>query len=226
MGFFDKMKETLTSTSTGVTQKINSTTDIMKCNTKIKNNEKEIEKLIYQVGSEHVSRHLFDDVSEHAALFDQIKALQAENQSITAEIERIKEEQENARLAEEARRQDAAMQRELAKRQQEAKIQQELKNMQGGARPNPYPAPFPAQQPQPAASAAAKFCPNCGQPNEADAMFCAFCGNRFAPAAPEPAAEEVPEVQEVPADDVIPANDDFLSPEESAPVENTEDTEM
>lgn len=130
MGFFDKMKETLTSTSTGVTQKINSTTDIMKCNTKIKNNEKEIEKLIYQVGSEHVSRHLFDDVSEHAALFDQIKALQAENQSITAEIERIKEEQENARLAEEARRQDAAMQRELAKRQQEAKIQQELKNMQ------------------------------------------------------------------------------------------------
>lgn len=206
MSFFDKMKETFTTTSTGVTQKINSTTDIMKYNTKIKNNEKEIERLIYQVGKEQVSSHLFDEESEHAHLFSQIKKLQTENQSITAEIERIKEEQENARLAEEARKQEAAIQKEVARRQQEAKVQQELRNRQV------YSQPMPQLEPN-LSAADMKFCPNCGQPNEKDSMFCAYCGSRFTP------------VQESAAEDSLP-DDDFLSMPDPAPAEDSESTEV
>ena len=92
MRLFDKMKSSISSAGTGVSQKISYTTDTAKLNSQIRNNDKEIEKLTYQVGLKCVQVHLNDTGSEYEELFAQIRSLQETNAAHQAEIQRLTEE--------------------------------------------------------------------------------------------------------------------------------------
>lgn len=102
MGFLDKLRDTVSVEE--VSKKVTDTTNMMKLNNQMKNNEKEIDRLTFQAGRQLVSRHLHEEGTEYEEVFSMIRRLQAENQEVLAEIQRKKEEQEAARQ-EELRRQ-------------------------------------------------------------------------------------------------------------------------
>lgn len=103
MKFFDKMKDSISLAGTGVSQKVSCTADTMKLNSQIRNNDKKIEKLVYQVGLKCVQLHLDNPSSEYEELFGQIRHLQELNKTHQEEIKRLSEEWE---LQEQLRQQE------------------------------------------------------------------------------------------------------------------------
>lgn len=73
MSFFDRMKDSVTLAGVGASKKVSCTADTIKLNNSIRDNEKEIEKLTYQVGVKCVEQHLRDENSEYEELFSQIR---------------------------------------------------------------------------------------------------------------------------------------------------------
>ena len=109
MSFFDRMKDSLSVAGAEVSQKVSQTSDTLKWNNQIRNNEKEIEKIIYQVGAQCVKNHLSETETEYEALFSQIRRYQAENQHLQEQIQALNE----------------ACERQTQNRQQEMKERQE-----------------------------------------------------------------------------------------------------
>ena len=81
MKFFDKMKNSVSAVGTEVSQKVSYTADTIKLNNQIHNNDKEIEKLVYQTGLKCVKLHLDSKNSEYEELFVQIRQLQELNKT-------------------------------------------------------------------------------------------------------------------------------------------------
>lgn len=123
-----------------------------------------------------------------------------------------KEEAEKARQEEE-RRQQEKIERERQRQAEIAELQRRLQELQNQSAdvtvapmqrstpvvppvpaPQPAPVPKPAPAPQPAPvpkpapvqQPAMVFCPNCGQKNVADSLFCASCGQRIGNSQPSP----------------------------------------
>ena len=86
MKFFDKMKDSVSAVGTGVSQKVSYTADTIKLNNQIHNNDKEIEKLVYQTGLRCVKLHLDNQNSEYEELFVQIRHLQELNKTYQEEL--------------------------------------------------------------------------------------------------------------------------------------------
>lgn len=86
MKFFDKMKDSVSAVGTGVSQKVSYTADTIKLNNQIHNNDKEIEKLVYQIGLRCVKLHLDNQNSEYEELFVQIRHLQELNKTYQEEL--------------------------------------------------------------------------------------------------------------------------------------------
>lgn len=86
MKFFDKMKDSVSSVGAGVSQKVSYTADTIKLNNQIHNNNKEIEKLVYQTGLKCVKLHLDNQNSEYEELFVQIRHLQELDKTYQEEL--------------------------------------------------------------------------------------------------------------------------------------------
>lgn len=86
MKFFDKMKDSVSAVGTGVSHKVSYTADTIKLNNQIHNNDKEIEKLVYQTGLKCVKLHLDNQNSEYEELFVQIRHLQELNKTYQEEL--------------------------------------------------------------------------------------------------------------------------------------------
>lgn len=89
MAFFDKMKDSISVAGQGVQQKAKTATESVRIGNMIKNNERMIEKLIYQVGVQCVKNHIDDSESEYEELFNEIIRLRIENQEYEAEIQSL-----------------------------------------------------------------------------------------------------------------------------------------
>ena len=78
MGFFDNLKSSLTETGQNLSQKAKDTTEIFRLTNLNKTKEKEIEKVIYQIGSTYYANYRDECVEKMPELAAQIKSLQDE----------------------------------------------------------------------------------------------------------------------------------------------------
>lgn len=192
MNFFNRMKDSISSAGTGVSQKVSYTADTVKLNNQIRGNEKEIEKLIYQVGQKCVQLHLNDTDSEYEELFGQIRQYQAANSAHRAEIQRLEEDlkrQEQMRQQELKEKQER---REQEKREREELKQQQIQKRQEQAWAETNKQMYQEQQAgmQNQLDETTKLCKNCNQRSDLDARFCVFCGEPFATDSTESHTEE------------------------------------
>lgn len=117
MGFLDKMKTSVT----GVTEKQKYAMSIKKVSGQIQACRDEIDRLTEQVGSQCVANHLEQTDTEYEELFAAIRSQKEQILLAEAEIQRLREQQEE----EESARQQALQEKEAADRAAHQKAQEE-----------------------------------------------------------------------------------------------------
>ena len=224
MAFWSDLGKKISDTTQSVVEKTKTSTDIMRLNGLISDEERNVQRIYAEIGRKYMELHGADGDPDFAGLMQEYQTSKAKMEEYRSQIRRNKhllicagcgaeipemvlyctrcgaENPVGKRLAEEQRQREEA---ERAAR--EADLQA---------------AAVPPTEPQP------EFCARCGQPRTAGAMFCTFCGAQFVPpvaAAPvEPPAAPVapaapaptPAAPETPAPEAVPAPE---APEASAP---------
>ena len=72
MAFFDRMKDSLTTAGQEVSQKAKNATENVRLGNLIKNNDKMVDKLLYQVGLKYYEAHGQEEGTEYQELFAEI----------------------------------------------------------------------------------------------------------------------------------------------------------
>ena len=214
MAFWSDLGKKISDTTQSVVEKTKTSTDIMRLNGLISDEERNVQRIYAEIGRKYMELHGADGDPDFAGLMQEYQTSKAKMEEYRSQIRRNKhllicagcgaeipetvlyctrcgaENPVGKRLAEEQRQREEA---ERAAR--EADLQA---------------AAVPQTEPQP------EFCARCGQPRTAGAMFCTFCGAQFVPpvaAAPAPVAPEAP-APESPAPEAAPAP---VAPEAPAP---------
>ena len=78
MAMLDKMKDSINAAGQGISTKIKDGLESERISAKIRDDEKMIEKLIYQVGVQCVKRHAEEAETEYEELFAEIRRLRAQ----------------------------------------------------------------------------------------------------------------------------------------------------
>ena len=177
MSFLDRMKNSVSLAGVGASKKVSCTADTIKLNNFIRDNEKEIERLTYQVGVKCVEQHLTDESSEYEEMFSQIRRCRAENEAYKEEIQRLADDyeeqmqkhQQEMRERQEQREWERIQKRELKQKQADFERQQEI---------------------QWKLDESIRVCQKCNQRNEIDAKFCVYCGNPILPGEPKVAPQK------------------------------------
>ena len=78
MAMLDKMKDSINAAGQGISTKIKDGLESERISAKIRDDEKMIEKLIYQVGVQCVKRHAEEAGTEYEELFAEIRRLRAQ----------------------------------------------------------------------------------------------------------------------------------------------------
>lgn len=193
MSLLNRMKDSVSSAGIGVSQKFSYTAETMKLNNKIRNNEKEIEKLIAQVGQRCLELHFDDSDSEYEEFFTEIRRYQEENEKHQAEIQRLSEEEQAQARQRQLEMQQRQEQREQERKEREAKKQQEALLKQQEEQLKKQEKQLKQQEEQLKQQEerlrqkelqkrwdqATWICPKCGERNDPDAKFCVHCGNPY-----------------------------------------------
>ncbi len=231
MSFFNDLGKKISDTTHNVVEKTKTSTDTMRLNGLINDEERNINGAYLNIGKKYVELHAENAEPEFTEYLSAIIASQKKIEEYREQIRKNKhllicqscgeeipetvlfctkcgaENPVGKRLAEERAAQEAAERaaREAAAAAQQAAAQQAAMQQQ-------Y-----VQTPQNAGNApAAEFCTSCGKPRMAGAMFCTGCGTRFVPAE-NPVPSE-PVVSPIPAP-VVPKKEST----ETTPIpENTE----
>ena len=216
MAFWSDLGKKISDTTQSVVEKTKTSTDIMRLNGLISDEERNVQRIYAEIGRKYMELHGADGDPDFAGLMQEYQTSKAKMEEYRSQIRRNKhllicagcgaeipetvlyctrcgaENPVGKRLAEEQRQREEA---ERAAR--EADLQA---------------AAVPQTEPQP------EFCARCGQPRTAGAMFCTFCGAQFVPpvaAAPvEPPAAPAAPAPESPAPEAAPAP---AAPETPAP---------
>lgn len=221
MAFWSDLGKKISDTTQSVVEKTKTSTDIMRLNGLISDEERNVQRIYAEIGRKYMELHGADGDPDFAGLMQEYQTSKAKMEEYRSQIRRNKhilicagcgaeipetvlyctrcgaENPVGKRLAEEQRQREEA---ERAAR--EADLQA---------------AAVPQTEPQP------EFCARCGQPRMAGAMFCTFCGAQFVPpvaAAPvEPPAAPAAPAPEVPAPEAAPApaEPEAPAPESPAP---------
>ncbi len=211
MAFFDRLKTSVT----GLTEQQKYASSIRKVTSQIEDCKNQIANLTQQIGARFVENHLNETDTEFEDLLSGIRQCNEQIASFEAEIERLKAQQ----AAEEAARQQALQEKEAAERAAREQAREEREAQKAAAQqaqqavvppvnaaPQQAAVPPTDTAPQQGSFGAPgiKYCTVCGQPNDKDALFCIYCGNRFE-AMPTPVAEGIPAPAAVQAAEGIPA---------------------
>lgn len=143
MDFFSKMKGNL-----------QSTTDGLKFQMQIKENEKKIEGFLYQVGVACYNQHREEYDTEYEAFFKEIRVLQEENRKIQLQIQ--------------------GMNAPKTCQQCGAENNKEAKFCVGCGSPLGMQNPVVASQ-----SLGSKVCGSCNHANKEGCLFCVNCGSKL-----------------------------------------------
>lgn len=173
MAFFDRMKDSLTTAGQEVSQKAKNATENVRLGNLIKNNDKMVEKLVYQVGLKYYAAHGQEEGTEYQELFAEINRLKAENAAYQQELDNLAATNKCPQCG--------------------------FGNNAGAKFCISCGAPLTQAPAAPVQTAAGKCCDKCGALNDAEALFCTECGNRLntQPAEPEVKKQMVYEVPEV-----------------------------
>lgn len=217
MSFFNDLGKKITDTTHNVVEKTKTSTDTMRLNGMINDEERNINAAYLNIGKKYVELHADHAEPEFTEFFAAITESQKKISEYRDQIRKNKhllicqscgaeipetvlfctkcgaENPVGKRLAEERAAQEAAERaaREAAAAQQQAAAQQ-YAAQQAAAQQAAAQQTYAQAQPA-AAPANTEFCTNCGKPRMAGAMFCTGCGTRFVPAeAPVSAAPAAP----------------------------------
>lgn len=195
-GFFDRMRDSVSAAGTEVNQKMSCAAETMKLNNQIRNNDKEIDKLIFQVGKRYVEEHLMDQGDVYEDLLAQIRNYKSQNGAYEEEIQRLNRESEEQTRMRRQEMKEKQEQRERERREKEALKQQraEAAREQWAEKAREQYTEAAGEQPseifkeqktegvkeQETAVESGKTCSKCNQVNELDAKFCVYCGTPFA----------------------------------------------
>lgn len=185
MALFDKMKDSISVASQGVSQKAKNATESMKIGNQIKANERMIEKLTHQVGVQCVKNHVNETNTEYAELFSEILRLREENAGLQMTLQTLAVGNVCPQCG--------------FSNNQSAKFCISCGN--------------PLNMAQPAA-AGGRQCAACGSWNAEDAMFCTECGQRLGEAVPA-APTEAPVNEPVMVQEEAPVNEPVTVQEEA-----------
>ena len=153
MGFFDNLKSSLTETGQDLSQKAKDTTEIFRLTNLNKTKEKEIEKVIYQIGSTYYANYRDECMEKMPELAAQIKSLQDEIAANKEMIEKLSTEEICPQCG---------------------------KKVNPGSKFCIYcgtALEAPAEQPE--EKVEVKVCKTCGKPLEEGAVFCTNCGTKI-----------------------------------------------
>ena len=150
MGFFDNVRSSLTETSQDLTQKAKDTTEIFRLGNLNKTKEKEIEKVIYQIGLKFYSEQQEECMKKFPELTMQLKTLQEEIAANKEMIEKLSVEEVCTNCG---------------------------KKLNPGSKFCIY-CGTPVEKEKKDVSCSGKACSACGAPLEEDAMFCTNCGTK------------------------------------------------
>ena len=168
MAMLDKMKDSINAAGQGISTKIKDGLESERISAKIRDDEKMIEKLIYQVGVQCVKRHAEEAGTEYEELFAEIRRLRAQ----------IEKEKEALRLATEVK--------PCPQCGYGNKISSKFCVKCGSS--------LTVKENLDASNIKEKYCTNCGFKNDGDALFCINCGNKLEEESqqimPEPEPEE------------------------------------
>ena len=168
MAMLDKMKDSINAAGQGISTKIKDGLESERISAKIRDDEKMIEKLIYQVGVQCVKRHAEETGTEYEELFDEIRRLRAQ----------VEKEKEELRLATEVK--------PCPQCGYGNKISSKFCVKCGSS--------LTVKENLDASNIKEKYCTNCGFKNDGDALFCINCGNKLEEESrqtmPEPEPEE------------------------------------
>ena len=148
MGFFDNVKNSFTETSQDLTKKAKDTTEIFRLNNLNKTKEKEIEKVIYQIGLAFYSNKKDECTAMFPELMAQVETLQKEIAENKETIERLSTEEICPNCG---------------------------KKLSAGAKFCIY-CGSPTEAASVSVKTSGKKCSNCGSLLEEDAAFCTSCG--------------------------------------------------
>ena len=171
MAMLDKMKDSINAAGQGISTKIKDGLESERISAKIRDDEKMIEKLIYQVGVQCVKRHAEETGTEYEELFAEIRRLRAQ----------IEKEKEELRLATEVK--------PCPQCGYGNKISSKFCVKCG--------ASLTVKENLDDSNIKEKYCTNCGFKNDGDALFCSNCGNKLEEVSrqimPEPESEMLAE---------------------------------
>ncbi len=170
MAFFDRMKDSLTTAGQEVSQKAKNATENVRLGNLIKNNDKMVDKLLYQVGLKYYEAHGQEEGTEYQELFAEINRLKSENAAYQQELDNLAATNKCPQCG--------------------------FGNNAGAKFCISCGAPLNQTPVAPAQSAPGKCCDKCGALNDAEALFCTECGNRLNTQPAQPMTYTVPEADE------------------------------
>ena len=146
MAFFDRMKDSLTTAGQEVSQKAKNATENVRLGNLIKNNDKMVDKLLYQVGLKYYEAHGQEEGTEYQELFAEINRLKSENAAYQQELDNLAATNKCPQCG--------------------------FGNNAGAKFCISCGAPLNQTPVAPAQSAPGKCCDKCGALNDAEALFC------------------------------------------------------
>lgn len=196
MSIFDKLGKTITDTTHTVVEKTKSSTDTIRLNGLINDEERNMNAAYLNIGKKYAELHEKDAEPEFQEYLDAIAACQEKIEEYREQIRKNKhllicqgcgaeipetvlfctkcgaENPVGKQLAEERAAKEAAERaaQQAAQQAQQAAQQAAAQQSAGGV----------------------ELCQNCGKPRTPGAMFCTGCGTRFVPAQTETAANPIP----------------------------------
>lgn len=209
MSFFNKLGKTITDTTHTVVEKTKSSTDTIRLNGLISDEERNINAAYLSIGKKYEELHGGNYEPEFAEFFSKIQESRQKIEGYRDQIRKNKhlmlcgncgnEIAETALFCTKCGAENPVGKRLAEERAAREAAEREAAEQAAAQRA----AAQAAKQSQPQPTVGTSLCPNCGSPRTPGALFCTSCGTRFAPeAAPTPTPTPVPQPVPTPAEPV------------------------
>lgn len=176
MAFFDELGRKLSQTGQGAVQKVKDTSEIMRLNSLISDEEKKINTLTVQLGQKYFELHADSIEPAFQQAVEGIKESRTKIANYTEQIKTLKGVVRCPNCG--------------------AEVANNSRFCNSCGSPMPDVTPLPSAAPQTSAETGGKVCPECGAVMSSDKLFCTNCGCKFQSEKTKETSEELSEHSE------------------------------